>query len=76
MGRVEEYRALITVQLNGKNTGFQGSPTVISLLDSLNINAQQVAVAVNGEVLARDTWAVTEIRVGVAVEIVRAVGGG
>ena len=71
-----EIRALITVKLNGKNTGFQGSPTVIALLDSLNINAQQVAVAVNGEVLPRDAWASTEIRDGDAVEIVRAVGGG
>ena len=70
------YAALITVKLNGKNTGFQGSPTVTALLDSLNINAQQIAVAVNGEVLPRDAWARTEIRDGDAVEIVRAVGGG
>jgi len=67
---------LITVKLNGKDTGFQGSPTVTSLLDSLNINAQQVAVAVNSEVVPRETWARTEIRDGDAVEIVRAVGGG
>jgi sulfur carrier protein len=67
---------LITVQLNGKNTGFQGSTTVTALLDSLNISAQQVAVAINGEVLPRDAWALTEIRDGDAVEIVRAVGGG
>ena len=64
------------MQLNGKNTGFQGLTTVAALLDSLNISAQQVAVAVNGEVLPRDAWARTEIRDGDAVEIVRAVGGG
>ena len=67
---------MITVKLNGKNTGFQGSPTVTSLLDSLNINALQVAVAINGEVLPRGAWARTEIRDGDTVEIVRAVGGG
>lgn len=67
---------MITVKLNGKNTGFQGSPTVTALLDSLNINAPQVAVAINGEVLPRDAWARTAIRDGDAVEIVRAVGGG
>lgn len=76
MGGGGEYWTLITVKLNGRNTGFRGSPTVIALLDSLNISAQQVAVAVNGEVLPRDAWARTEIRDGDAVEIVRAVGGG
>jgi thiamine biosynthesis protein ThiS len=68
--------ALITIKVNGKNTMFEGSPTVTALLDSLNINAQQVAVAISGEVLPRDSWATTEVRDGDAVEIVRAVGGG
>jgi sulfur carrier protein len=67
---------LVSIKVNGKNTRFQGVPTVTSLLDSLNINAQQVAVAVNGEVLSRDAWAQTELRDGDAIEIVRAVGGG
>jgi thiamine biosynthesis protein ThiS len=67
---------VITVKLNGKNKTFQGSPTVTSLLHSLNISAPQVAVAVNGEVLPRDTWAKTELRDGESVDIVRAVGGG
>jgi sulfur carrier protein len=71
-----EYGAVITVKLNGKNKAFQGSPTVTALLHSLNISASQVAVAVNGEVLPRDTWAMTELRDGDSVEIVRAVGGG
>jgi sulfur carrier protein len=76
VGDARGLRALVSIKLNGKNTGFQGSPTVTALLDSLNINAQQVAVAINGEVLPRDAWARTELRDGDAVEIVRAVGGG
>jgi len=67
---------VITITLNGKNTEFVGSITVSALLDCLNISAQQVAVAINGEVVPRDTWASTEIHAGDAVEIVRAVGGG
>ena len=76
MGGGKGKRSLITIRLNGENTEIQGSQSVSVLLDSLNINAQQVAVAINGEVLPRDTWAVSEIRDGDAVEIVRAVGGG
>jgi sulfur carrier protein len=67
---------VITVKLNGKKTTFSGALTVTGLLHSLNINAQQIAVATNGEVLPRDAWATTEIRDGDSVEIVRAVGGG
>ncbi|TMF03114.1 MAG: sulfur carrier protein ThiS, partial [Chloroflexi bacterium] len=40
------------------------------------INAPQVAVAINGEVLPRDSWSQTEVRAGDTVEVVRAVGGG
>jgi len=67
---------LIAVKLNGKKTEIEGSQSVSSLLDCLNINAPQVAVAINGEVLPRDSWAQTEIRPGDSLEIVRAVGGG
>jgi sulfur carrier protein len=64
------------IKLNGKNTEIQASQSVTALLDCLNINAPQVAVAINGEVVPRGTWAQTEIRAGDSVEIVRAVGGG
>jgi sulfur carrier protein len=67
---------VITITLNGKNTEIVGSVTVLALLDSLNISPQQVAVAVNGEVVPRDAWASSEIHAGDTVEIVRAVGGG
>ena len=67
---------MIAIKLNGKKTEIEGSQSVSSLLDCLNINAPQVAVAINGEVLPRDSWAQTEIRAGDIVEIVRAVGGG
>ena len=67
---------MISVKLNGKNTEIQGSLTVSGLLDSLNINARQVAVAMNGEVLPRDSWAEAEIQAGDAIEVVRAAGGG
>ena len=67
---------MIAIKLNGKKTEIEGSQSVSGLLDCLNINAPQVAVAINGEVVPRGTWAQTEIRAGDSVEIVRAVGGG
>lgn len=71
-----ETGPVIKIKLNGKNTEIQGSQSVSGLLDCLNINPPQVAVAINGEVQPRDSWAQTEIHPGDTVEIVRAVGGG
>jgi len=67
---------VIKIVVNGKDTEIEGFQSVFGLLDCLNINPLQVAVAINGEVLPRDSWAQTEIRAGDTLEIVRAVGGG
>jgi sulfur carrier protein len=75
-GRIRKKRRVIKIRLNGKETEIEGSQIVDGLLDSLNINGRQVAVAINGEVLPRSLWSQTEIRAGDSVEIVRAVGGG
>lgn len=65
-----------TITLNGKPHALDGRTSVAVLLASLDINPKQVAVAVNGEVVPRDTWATTTVSEGDAIEIVRAVGGG
>ena len=67
---------MVSIKLNGKDAEIEGSQSVTALLDSLNINGSQVAVAINGEVVPRDTWGLVAVREGDAVEIVRAVGGG
>jgi thiamine biosynthesis protein ThiS len=65
-----------TITLNGKPHALDGHTSVAALLASLDINPKQVAVAVNGEVVPRDTWATRTVSEGDAIEIVRAVGGG
>lgn len=67
---------MIEVSLNGKPRQMEGSQTITALLKSLNINPNQVAVAINGKVVRRDTWLDAVISERDAVEIVRAVGGG
>lgn len=68
--------SMTTITLNGKPHSLAGQTNVAGLLASLDINPKQVAVAVNGKVVPRDTWPATTIADGDAVEIVRAVGGG
>jgi sulfur carrier protein len=66
----------MNITLNGKTHELDGERSIVALLQSLSVKAEQVAVAVNGEVVRRRAWPQTEIRPGDAVEIVRAVGGG
>jgi sulfur carrier protein len=64
------------ITLNGKPHGLIGTPTVDQLIETLSVKANQVAVAVNGEVVRRQDWPQTQVRDGDVVEVVRAVGGG
>ncbi|MEE8369888.1 MAG: sulfur carrier protein ThiS [Dehalococcoidia bacterium] len=64
------------ITLNGKPHQLAGPTSVADLLRALDINAGQVAVALNGEVLPRDRWTQIVIADGDTVEVVRAVGGG
>ena len=66
----------MNITLNGKPHELEGERSVVALLQSLNVKAEQVAVALNGEVVRKRAWQQTEIRSGDTVEIVRAVGGG
>ncbi len=66
----------MNITLNGKPHELDGERSIVALLQSLNVKAEQVAVALNGEVVRKHAWPQTEVRNGDAVEIVRAVGGG
>jgi sulfur carrier protein len=65
-----------TITLNGKPHDLRAEIAVPELLASLNVKPEQVAVALNGEVVRRRDWPQTRVRAGDTVEIVRAVGGG
>ena len=64
------------ITLNGQPRDLNGVADVPSLLAMLDVRLEQVAVAINGEVIRRDDWRRTALREGDAVEVVRAVGGG
>ena len=67
---------MITVTVNGKPRQVEGPLSVTAFLKTLDINAGQVAVAINGEVVTRSEWKDATVKDGDAVEVVRAVGGG
>jgi thiamine biosynthesis protein ThiS len=67
---------MISVQLNGKARTFDSALAIPDLLRALEVNPRTVAVAINGEVVPKTSFATTTVRDGDAVEIVRMVGGG
>jgi len=64
------------------NIMFNGKPkrwvnqTIVQLLQSHNISLKAVAVAINGEVLPKNTWHKVAVSPNDAIEVVRAVPGG
>jgi sulfur carrier protein len=66
----------MNITLNGKPHELDGERSIIDLLKSLDVKAEQVAVALNGEVVRKRAWPETSVHEGDTVEIVRAVGGG
>ena len=68
----------LNVMLNGRPRRVSAPATVASVVSLLDVapDARGVAVAVDGEVVARSAWERTEVHDGAAVEDVAAIQGG
>ena len=64
------------LQINGEDREFPGDLTISSLLESLGMKADRVAVELNREIVARDRWSQSALHDGDRLEIVHFVGGG
>ncbi len=62
--------------INGEDRSFDQSLTLASLLDTLGMKADRVAIELNREIAPRDGWSVTHLSEGDRLEIVQFVGGG
>jgi thiamine biosynthesis protein ThiS len=67
---------MIALTVNGERREVEAPIRLAALLESLAIDPRSVAVARNGDVLAREKWPETTIQDGDVLEIVRMVGGG
>ena len=64
------------IQVNGESEEVRDDVSLSGLLESLGVNPNGIAVALNMEVVPRGKYGETPLREGDEVEIVRAVGGG
>ncbi|OGP22110.1 MAG: thiamine biosynthesis protein ThiS [Deltaproteobacteria bacterium GWA2_55_10] len=64
------------IKLNGEIKEVEDGITIQSLLDSLSIKIQGIAVDLNREIVPKRLFGSTSLKDGDEVEIVRMVGGG
>jgi sulfur carrier protein len=66
------------VELNGRSVELPEGATVRDLIARSGVDgeAKGVAVALDGDVIPRGSWAATELREGQSVEVVAAIQGG
>jgi sulfur carrier protein len=73
---VPQAQTRISLVVNGERRTFDGPLTVATLIEHLPLPAPRVAVMVNGEVVRRESHAVTALAEGDEVELISMVGGG
>jgi sulfur carrier protein len=66
----------MSISVNGKAYDLDGPLTVTALLHHLGQPRDDIAIAVDGAVVPRSTWADAEVTEGAEVEIVTARQGG
>lgn len=64
------------VRVNGEDRELEEGVSVAALLESLELEVNGIAVALNMEIVRRGEYGDTRLSDGDEVEIVRAVGGG
>jgi|TARA_B110000263_G_C15228162_1_gene473242 thiamine biosynthesis protein ThiS len=67
----------MNINLNGKNHEINPDTSLIRLIDDLGLTGRKaIAIALNGEVLTRDSYKEIILNEGDSLEVVRAIGGG
>ena len=66
----------MNIVVNGNDTNVAEGSVISDLIESLDLNAQRLAVEVNKRIIRRAEWDSTTISEGDRVEIVHFVGGG
>ena len=67
---------MITITLNGELYQIEAEQTLTSLVASLNLSGQAIAVAVNRQIIPRSQWPIQLLQACDIVDVVRAIGGG
>ena len=67
---------MITIALNGDAYQLEKENSLASLIETLNLSGQAIAVAVNRQIIPRAQWQHQLLQAQDKVDVVRAIGGG
>ncbi|MDA8743620.1 sulfur carrier protein ThiS [Rubripirellula amarantea] len=67
---------MVAITVNGRAVEIESSMSVEQMLDTVDVPPNYLAVEINGEVVAREDYAITNVNAGDEVEVVTLVGGG
>ncbi|NEP54204.1 MAG: thiamine biosynthesis protein ThiS [Moorea sp. SIO3C2] len=73
---MNDTSTLITLHVNGERRSCAVGTTLPQLLIQLNMDPRLVAVEYNGEILHRQFWETTVMKMDDRLEVVTIVGGG
>jgi len=68
--------AEFTVTINGENRSFLPGTTLASVVATLGLAPERLAIELNREIVRRPLWETTTFEAGAEIEIVQIVGGG
>ncbi len=66
----------LRLQVNGERREVEANLSLLELVESLNLRAEQIAIELNRTVVRRAEWDSTVLKEDDALEIVHFVGGG
>jgi len=66
----------LEIILNGQPYNAVAGQSLLDLVRSLELEPERVAIELDGQIVKREQWAQTPLRVGARVELVHFVGGG
>jgi sulfur carrier protein len=67
---------VLEIELNGSPHAMPGPASLHTLVESLGLSGQALALAVNRRVVPREHWHATLLKPRDRVDVVRAIGGG
>jgi sulfur carrier protein len=67
---------MLEIELNGAPHRLADPHSLQELIAALSMSNQALAVAVNRQVVPRQSWAQHQLQAGDRVDVVRAIGGG
>ncbi|WP_100398355.1 sulfur carrier protein ThiS [Bacillus sp. FJAT-44742] len=65
----------MTIEVNGEKKDLQVQ-TLIEVVEHFDLQDKMIVTEVEGKIIDRDQWNVTEVQPGMKIELVHFVGGG